>query len=368
MMLYPADKENTGLKSLKNKNTVLNAACFDNISTASKEVLRDKDFLYKFVQKKKKSQVISSHDLNKFLLALDDDIKDEEFILNIIKYFNVNEDAWNLIPDDTKKSELVQKEFVMKCHGLFLVMDKKLQNMMVLRNPESMFSSMNNKVVLENDTIEKIIKNNSNYILYLSKEQKEDKDFLLRLLKLNPSIYPFIPNEYKVDRDFLRVLLDNKISIIEQCNSFGIEDVFVEANKDLLMEDLKNSPISFRYIIYGKNDNGNPKLIEDKDFMLYAVGLDVSNAYNLPKAFYNDNDIAMAVLSKQSTCIDKFPKKIFTKDFSLKLIKARLDYIDTLDYDMRVPNAYEMKRNLLPAIPNNVKKTIEYEDLIKALP
>ena len=288
--------------------------------------------------------------------------------LNILSYYEEkalldNNDITSLIFKKFKLNIWSNKEIVkeiVKHNGNYLkYVDKKLKRDKDIvyealsndnRDYEDIFDYVDEELKSDKEFISKIIgEGNDSIYPYINEDLKKDRDYTLKLLKLNNYLFRHLDDNYKRDEEMIKEGLKDldNIEYIENLTDDMIIEMF-KNNKEEIVKQIKK----------GYRLKKIKERLEDKELVIKLIKNNIDIYQNLRKILKNDKDIIKysMICLKKSCNKYKYIKNLMENKYEYNYEKI----IKNFKYILEMENRVEIINKL---IEEDIKR-IKNDDIL----
>lgn len=366
---------------LKNRDTKVYALNIPYIAALDDNDLNDETLIIDFLKRLEvlySSKSIKADD-NTFVSIYKNlkDLKTSDTIVQtLMSLCNIGEAAWNVL-DDSMKTRDRQREFVEHCSELLYKMDNDIMLEFVYANPKKYlpymqkrksYSGYNRKPILkpanfDEDLILDLIKKNGDDLSFLedlSYSQKSDEKFARKMMNINKKVYRYLDSSLRNNKNFAMDAV-TEFSVIPYLPKKTKWSESLFDDKEVMEASLNHTPLDFSDIPQASRQIGAAPLLSSKEFILYAVKLDSSNAcYIDPKTgFLEDEDVCYEAVIDDINTVRAFAGKLFrNEEFVYRLCEGLQKKIDILkSREIKEIWYREINEKIMSLVPKKIKGT-----------
>lgn len=368
------DYKEMKLDRLKNPNTILNTLTISNFAKLDKNLIDDFSFINKFLDRieKYKAKESPTLGLNGFSLIytnLDKLKTDRTIISKLLKLFILNSSDFRMLDDSLKEDEDIQRLAISNNIELLFLANDNLKEEKVLNLDAKMYlpytkekTSSNRRETYDKEWFIKIAKSsiqkpsNLEALSLMSYNQKDDRNLVEELIKINPKSYNFISFDLKEDKDIAKLAISEGISIISMLPNKTKYSKSLFDDKEIMEGCLKINPLDFDDIPKASRQTGPAPLLEDKDFILFAIKLDSYNArfLDMKSPFREDKDIAKTAIFGDIEQAVEFSNKLFKDE---EFVYSIMDEVYQYTYNGHLE---DIREYILDRVPKKIKNSKEF--------
>ena len=367
------------LKLIQNETTLLNILTSNLLSELEPTKLNDISFMSKFLEKiEKNNNSVDFLDIYRQLIDLKENLR---FCMELLKRTNISDYGYNNISENITKNKNFQRLVSHKNKQLLYHMDDDIKREFVLKDASYLeyytvkkASGYNRRFVsVKEDSIPdelfidiaKSSKMKPSNLIGLKKmtyKQSSDKKLAKKLLKITPLCYQYFATDVQLDISIARFVTDF-ISIIPYLPAKNKWQKSLFDNDEIMRKCLKINPRDFSKIPTSSRKTGPAILLDDFEFIKYAISLYSMNAYYLDsKSIFRENsEIAKIAILDDISLSSEFANKLFKDDiFIFDLLDAIIGkYEKTDEYNTIIDSVNEY---ILPMVTKKIKNTKEFKD------
>lgn len=357
--------ENIKLERLKNPDTILQVLTISNFKNLDKNLVNDISFMKKFLDRissfKENEQCEFLNNFHSIYENLEDLKTNKTLIMEFMKLFSLTEFDFRILDESLKNDEDIQRVAIENNAQLLPFVNDNLKEEMVLKDAPAYLPCLGKKPYDE-DLFIKIAKSSINKpsnlkaLKNLTYTQEDDEKLAKTLIDINPKTFEYLSYGLKHNRNIAKLVINKGVSIIPMLPNKTKYQKSLFDDKEIMEESIKISPLDFMDIPQTSRSTGPALLLEDRDFVLFAIKLEAYNAKHLPtkSEFREDAEIAKAAILGDMEQAIEFSNKLFKdEDF----VYSIMDEVYQYTY-----NGYldDIREYILDRVPKKIKNSKDF--------
>lgn len=377
---YYYEKSKKPINLIQNRRTKILAMTLKDMVNLDKSDLNDKDFIMEYLDR--------LEDINRgenvyseiFLQNLDKLVADKDVVLRTVSVLGANVLCWNEV-DDTIQSDFdFQRLCVNMNKEMLYLMDDSVKEEFLIKDActylpyRSSASLGGNKKIFNRhydaDLLIDLVEKGASpeCFKFLSYEDENNLKIANKLLDLSLDNYEYLGSKAKSDIKIAKRMIKDRSIIPYLPEKTKWNRCELWDNKEIMMESIKHSPLDFGKIPKASRQAGPAPLLEDKEFIMFALEQESYNASYLPakSLFREDEDVAYLTLTMDISEANNFAKKLYRDEmFVYKLCTNLKEQLDQKTGNAHDAYLEEIKEYFLCYVP---KKITNMEDFKNEFP